>query len=53
MWRIYHTHEKLHFLHYSVPGVIYTLIDVLGNFSVICNHEIFVKLNLPIFVVNV
>ena len=28
------THEKLHFLHYSVRGVIYALIDVLGHFSV-------------------
>ena len=28
-------HEKLHFLHFSVRGVIYTLIDVLGYFSVI------------------
>ena len=34
-------------------GVIYALIDVLGHFSVICNHEIFVKLNLPIFAVLV
>ena len=29
------THEKLHFLHYYVLGVIYALIDVLGDFSVI------------------
>ena len=29
------THEKLHFLHYSVREVIYALIDVLGHFSVI------------------
>ena len=26
------THEKLHLLHYSVLGVICTLIDVLGHF---------------------
>ena len=33
--RISLTHEKLHFLGYSVLGVIYSLIDVLGHFSVI------------------
>ena len=39
------THEKLHFLHYSVREIIYELIDVLGHFSVIlqpchfCNVE--------------
>ena len=35
VWRISLTEEKLHFLHYSVRGVIYALIDVLGHFSVI------------------
>ena len=33
--RISLTHEKLHFFHYSVRGVIYALIDVLGHFSFI------------------
>ena len=33
--RISLTNEKLHFLHYSVREVIYALIDVLGQFSVI------------------
>ena len=32
--RISLTHEKLHFLHYSVPEVIYELINVLGHFAV-------------------
>ena len=50
-WKISLTHEKLHFLHYSVREVIYALIDVSGHFSVICNHEIFVKLILPILLV--
>ena len=47
--------ENLYFLHLSVRGAIFALIDVLGHFSVIlfCYHEIFVKLNLPIFVVLV
>ena len=53
VWRISLTHGKLHFLHYSVRGVIYALIDVLGHFSVILQHKIFVKLNLPKFVVLV
>ena len=47
------THEKLHFLHYSVREVIYELIDVSAIFQSFCNHEIFVKLSLPIFVVLV
>ena len=51
--RISLIHEMLHFVHYFVQGVIYDLIDVLGHFSVICNHAIFVKLNLPTFVVLV
>ena len=51
--RISLNHEKLHFLHYSVRGVIYALIDVSGHFSLFCKHEIFEKLNLPIFVVLV
>ena len=29
------------------------MIDVLGHFQSFCNHETFVKLNLPIFVVLV
>ena len=33
--RISLIHEKLHFLHYFLRGVIYALIDVLGHFSVI------------------
>ena len=33
--RISLTYEKLHFIHYSVRGVTYPLIDVLGHFSVI------------------
>ena len=33
--RISLIHEKLHFLHYFVQGVIYALIDVLGHFAVI------------------
>ena len=41
------------FLHYSVREVIYKLIDVLGHFQSFCIHEIFVELNLPIFVVLV
>ena len=51
--RISLTHEKLHLLQYSVRGVIYALIDVLGHFQSFYNYEIFVKLNLPIFVVLV
>ena len=35
VWRISLTHGNLHFLHYSVRGVISALIDVLGHFSVI------------------
>ena len=37
---------------FCVTGVRspYNLINVLGHFSVICNHEVFAKLNLPIFV---
>ena len=38
--------EKLDFLHYSVREVIYALIDVLGHFSVICNHQNFCKVEL-------
>ena len=34
-------HEKLHFLHCSVRGVRYDLINVLGPFQSYCNHEIF------------
>ena len=50
MQRISLTREKLHFLHYSVLGVIYTLIDVLGHFSVIfAIMKFFVKLNLPVY----
>ena len=45
--RISLTHEKLHFLHHSVREDIYELVDIWSHFSVICNHEIFVKLNLP------
>ena len=48
--RISLTEEKLHFLRYSVRGVIHALIDILGHLSVICNHEIFVKSNLPAFI---
>ena len=48
--RISLTREKLHFIHYSVREVMYALIDVLGMFQSFCNHEIFVKLNLPIFI---
>ena len=33
--RVSLTHMMLHFLHYSVRGVIYALIDILGHFSVI------------------
>ena len=33
--RISLAHKKLHFLHFSVKGVIYALIDVSGHFSVI------------------
>ena len=51
--RIFLTNEELHFLHYSMREVIYKLIDVLGHFQSFCNHEIFVKLNLPLFVVLV
>ena len=51
--RISLTHEKLHFLHYSVREVIYELIDILGHFSVILQPRKFVKFNLPIFVVLV
>ena len=51
--RISLIHEKLHFRHYSVRGVIYELIDVLGHFQSFCNHELFVKLNLPVFLVLV
>ena len=53
VWRIPLSPEKLHFLQYSVRGVTYALIDVLGHFSANCNREIFVKLNLPISVVLV
>ena len=48
--RISPIHEKLNFVHYFVRGVIDALIDVLGHFQSFCNHEIFVKLNLPMFV---
>ena len=51
--RISLTHEKLHLLQCSVRGVIYALISVLGHFQSFYNYEIFVKLNLPIFVVLV
>ena len=53
MPRGYLTHEKLHFLHYPMREVIYALIDVLGHFQSLCNHETFAKLNEPIFVVLV
>ena len=51
--RISLAHERWHFLHYSVRGAISALIDVLGHFQSFCNHEIFVKLNLPVLVVLV
>ena len=41
--RISLTHEKLHFLHYSVREVIYEVIDVLGYFSVILQPRNFFK----------
>ena len=47
------TYEKLHFLQYSVRGAIFALIDVSRHFQSFGGHEIFVKLNLPIFVVFV
>ena len=52
VWRKSLTYEKLPFLHYSVRGVIYPLINN-AIFQSFCNHEIFVKLNLPIFLVLV
>ena len=51
--RISLAHEKLHFLHYSVREVTYELIDVWAILQSFSNHEILVKLNLPIFVVLV
>ena len=51
--RISLTQEKLHFLHHSVREVIYELIEVWAIFQSFCNHDIFVKLNLPMFVVLV
>ena len=45
--RIFLTHQKLHFHYYSVQGVLFNLITVLGSFQSLCNYEIFVKLNLP------
>ena len=30
---------------------LYNLINILGPFSSFCNHEIFIKLNLPILLV--
>ena len=41
--RISLTHEKLHFLHYSVLGVMYALFDVLGHFSVMLQSWNFCK----------
>ena len=46
--RIAPNHEKLHFLHCSVRGVLYDLINILGPFPSFCNHEIFINLDLPI-----
>ena len=43
------THEQLLFLYWCMRGVHYDLINVLRHFSVIFYHEIFLKLNLPIF----
>ena len=37
------THENLHFLHYPVREVIYELVDVLGQFSVILQPLNFCK----------
>ena len=51
--RISLTRERLHFLHYSGQEVLYELIDVLAIFQSFCSHQIFVKLNLPIFIVLV
>ena len=39
-------HEKLHFLW---RGALSDLNNVLGHFQSFCNDEIFVKLNLPMF----
>ena len=50
VWRISLTHEKLHFLHYSVQGVRYALINVLGSYSVILQPLTFCKIeftNIP------
>ena len=44
--RISLTHEKLHFLHYSVREAIYELIDVVGYFSVILQPGNFCKVDL-------
>ena len=32
------THEQLHFLCWSVRGVLYDLLNVLGPFQSLCNH---------------
>ena len=49
--RISLTHEELLFLYGSVRGVHHDLINVLGHFQSFCNHEIFVKSNLPTYLV--
>ena len=43
------TNEKLQILYCSVRGVLYDLVNVF----IPCKNEIFVKLNLPIFLVFV
>ena len=45
--------EKLHFLHCSWQEALHDLINVLGPSQSFCNNEIFVKLNLPMFLVLV
>ena len=50
---IFLKHKELHFLGCSIRGVVCNLISVLGPFLIICDHEIFVKLKLPIFLVLV
>ena len=36
-----------------MQGVLYDLINVLGHFQSFCKHQIFLKFNLPIFLVLV
>ena len=45
------THEKLHLLCCSVEVVFYDLINVSAFVESLRNHEILVKLNLPLFLV--